>query len=221
MASAGFPSLVTLFTASFAIAFSGAMMPGPVLTATIAESTRRGPVAGPLIVAGHAILESVLLVALMLGLSPVLAKDGVFIGISFVGGAVLLWMASGMFRSLPSLTVPREGGGKGRGNRLVWTGIALSLSNPYWSIWWATIGLGAILQARRFGAAGVAAFFAGHILADLGWYSLVSVAVGKGRRFLSDRIYRRLVAVLAFLMLGFAAAFIVAGAGRLREIVRR
>jgi threonine/homoserine/homoserine lactone efflux protein len=219
MESPGFTPLVTLFAASFAIAFSGALMPGPLLTATITESTRRGPSAGPLIIAGHAVLESCLLVALMLGLSPILAKDGVFVGISFLGGAVLAWMAAGMFRSLSSLSLPR-GSQKGRGNRLVWTGVAMSLSNPYWTVWWATIGLGAIVQARRFGVPGVAAFFSGHILADLGWYSLVSFAVGKGKRFFSDRIYRRLVAVLAVLMLAFAAAFIFAGAGRLSAIVR-
>lgn len=219
MESPGFTPLLTLFAASFAVAFSGALMPGPLLTATIAASARRGPSAGPLIIAGHAVLESGLLVALMLGLSPILAKDGVFVGISFLGGAVLAWMAAGMFRSLSSLTVPRPQRKDG-GNRLVWTGVAMSLSNPYWTIWWATIGLGAILQARRFGVAGVAAFFSGHILADLGWYSLVSFAVGKGKRFFSDRMYRGLVAVLAALMLVFAAAFIFAGAGRLMGMVR-
>jgi hypothetical protein len=44
--------LLTIFFSSFIIAFSGAMMPGPLLTATISESSKRGFLAGPMLIAG-------------------------------------------------------------------------------------------------------------------------------------------------------------------------
>ncbi len=44
-------------------------MPGPLLTATISESSQRGFIAGPLLITGHAILELVLVIAFLLGLA--------------------------------------------------------------------------------------------------------------------------------------------------------
>ena len=70
-------TLFTIFASSFVIALSGALMPGPLLTATISESSRRGFWAGPLMIAGHAILELALVVALSWGF-PVFSDAGGF-----------------------------------------------------------------------------------------------------------------------------------------------
>jgi hypothetical protein len=58
-------TLLTIFASSFVIALSGALMPGPLLTATISECSQRGFIAGPLLITGHAILELVLVIALL------------------------------------------------------------------------------------------------------------------------------------------------------------
>ncbi|MEK6653597.1 MAG: LysE family transporter, partial [Thermodesulfobacteriota bacterium] len=87
--------------------------------------------------------------------------------------------------------------------------------NPYWVIWWATIGLAYILHSRQFGLAGISFFFAGHILADFVWYSAVTGAVGGGRRFLSDRLYRGIIGGCATLLVLFAGYFFHAGLQRL------
>jgi threonine/homoserine/homoserine lactone efflux protein len=202
--------LTAIFAASFAVAFSGAMMPGPLLATAIGEGSRRGVIAGPLLIIGHAVLEFALVAALLLGLSPFLARDEVFVAVSMAGGAILLWMAWGMFRSLPGLRMPVDAAAGRRGN-LIFRGVLVSVSNPYWTIWWATVGLGAILQSKKSGMPGIAAFYSGHILADFLWYGSVTFAVGKGKRYFSDRFYRGLVGCLAALMVLFGAAFIVSG----------
>jgi threonine/homoserine/homoserine lactone efflux protein len=206
--------LITIFTTSFVIALSGALMPGPLLTITLSESAKRGFLAGPLIVLGHGILELVLVFLLLLGLAPIFRNDHVIGSVGVVGAVVLIWMSVAMIRSLPSLSL--EGICKdGKSINPVWAGILMSVANPYWTIWWATIGFGYILYSIELGPMGVAAFFGGHILADLAWYAAVSFTVAHGRRFMSDRIYRGVIACCALALLGFGIYFGFSGAQRL------
>lgn len=204
----------TIFFSSFLIALSGAMMPGPLLTATIGEASRRGFPAGPLLIVGHGILELFMVAALLLGLAPYLQQQEVFVAIALSGAVVLLWMAFAMFRSLPTLSLGHQIAAPQKGN-LIYTGALLSAVNPYWVIWWATIGFGYILHCSRFGITGITLFFAGHILADFFWYSAVSGAVAGGRRFLSDRLYRGIIGGCAVILVVFAGYFCYSGLQRL------
>lgn len=204
----------TLFATSFVVALSGAIMPGPLLTITISESSRRGVMTGPLLIVGHAILELALVVALLMGLAPVLKMEPVFILIALAGSAVLLWMGIGMLKALPTMTLVTEGD-SARGRNLIISGIILSLVNPYWSIWWATIGLGYIIHSMNAGTMGVVAFFTGHILGDLFWYAAVSTAIWRGRRLLSDRGYRMLIGTCAVFLIVFSCLFAWSGVQKL------
>jgi len=206
--------LVIIFCSSFVIALSGAMMPGPLLTVTISESPRRGMLTGPLLIAGHGMLEMTLVAALLLGLAPLLQQKAVFIVTAVAGATVLLWMAWGMFRALPAMSLQGPGTITGRKNLLL-AGILLSLANPFWTIWWVSIGLGYILHSMKFGLWGVVFFFCGHILADLFWYASVSAAVWKGKAFLNDRMYRLLIGLCASFLVVFAFVFANAGLQKL------
>lgn len=194
---------LTVFTTSFVIAFSGAMMPGPFMTMTIGESARSGPWVGPKMIAGHAVLEMVLLVAIFFGLAPLFQKDLFFILIALIGGGIMIWMAQSMFRSLPKLEINTTATNE-KSMNLYLAGILMSLANPYWIIWWATIGLGYVLHSQKLGFIGVVFFFIGHILGDLVWYSAISVAVGKGRKFFGNKTYRILVGTCAAFLSVFA-----------------
>ena len=206
--------LAAIFIGSLVIALSGAMMPGPLLTATIGEAGRRGFLAGPLLILGHGLLELVLVVALFLGLAPFLRGKWAFVVIALAGAAILLWMAVGMLRALPSLTISWDARAAASPGPLVINGAILSLANPYWTVWWATIGVAYMLQSSRFGLTGVVVFFAGHILGDLAWYAAVSAAVDRGRRFFTDRVYRALIAACAVFLILFALLFVYAAVRR-------
>ncbi|NNK96582.1 MAG: LysE family transporter [Desulfobacterales bacterium] len=203
-------ALPTIFISSFVIALSGALMPGPVLTVTVSESARRGAIAGPLMIFGHGILELLLVFALLAGLAPLLSRDDVFIFISLLGGAILFWMAYSMFKDLPNVRLTFDNDSE-KPRNLILAGILLSIANPYWLIWWATIGIGYIMYSVKFGVPGLIAFFLGHILADLAWYSLISFGIAKGRRFFNDGFYRKLIAVCAAFLVIFSCYFFYSG----------
>jgi threonine/homoserine/homoserine lactone efflux protein len=207
-------SLLAVFFTSLVVAFSGAMMPGPLLTITISESTQRGPIAGPLLIVGHAVLELVLLVGLLFGLGPLLKNESFFITIAFIGGLIMLWMAYGMFRALPTLSVKADKTKLKRRNLLL-TGAIMSLVNPYWIIWWATIGIGYIVLSQKLGFWGIALFYLGHITGDMIWYVTISTAVGNGKKLFTDRIYRSLIAICGSFLVGFAFYLVISGITKL------
>jgi len=212
-----FTTPATIFVSSFIIALSGALMPGPLLAVTIRDTSRSGFLAAPLLVLGHGILEAGLLVLILFGLAEWIRGDLAVTLIALAGGAMLFWMAVGMLREIRTLRLDvGEGtgvspGGTDRRNaslaRSVGNGIVASISNPYWTIWWATIGLGYLVMSRELGLLGVALFFAGHILADLAWYLFVGFAVSAGRSRFTDRAYRWVVGTCSGFLFFFALSF--------------
>lgn len=202
--------LVKIFTAALGIAFSGAMVPGPLLTVTIFESARRGSGAGFLIVVGHAALELVLVIGFLFGLQRFLGNPFVVRAIGVVGGVFLLWMGFGMLRGYARRVVLNLDGDEKKIRLGPFAeGIVVSLSNPYWTIWWITIGLALAIYSLKYGLLGLSVFYVGHILGDFIWYGLVIAGVVSGRRFLSDRVYRAILLVCGLFLILLAVCFIL------------
>ena len=209
--------LIFLFWSSFVVALSGALMPGPVLTATISEVMKRGFKAGPLIVAGHAILEICLLVAVVAGLGPWITRNTTMGVVGIGGGGLLVLMGIQMAATArktadDAMTAKADPASAIRGPVL--TGILTSLSNPYWALWWATIGLNFAALALKSGVAGLTSFYAGHILADLAWYSIIAAAVASGRKICPRPVYVTLIAVCGVVLVGLGVYFFLGGLKR-------
>lgn len=211
-------ALVTIFCTSFVLALSGALMPGPLMTVTVSESSRRGVSTGPLMIFGHGLLELALVIALISGLAPILVRDDVFIFISLTGGAVLLWMGISMLHTLPELSLGCHTTSE-KSRNLVMMGISLSAVNPYWLIWWASIGLGYIMHSLKFGMLGVTAFFLGHIFADLAWYALISFGIAKGQHLFSNESYRKLIGGLRSVSYPFFCWFFYSGVQKTLDVI--
>ena len=191
------------------VALSGAMMPGPLLAVTIREAARRGFWAGPQLVLGHGMLELALIVALVAGLSEFMENDLVQPVVGLVGGTVLVGMGLvTVRRGRQKVTIPTASPGTGGDRKLVLSGILYSIANPYWLIWWITVGMTFLLWSLNLGIAGVASFFTGHILADLAWYALVAFIVATGRKVINDTVYRGLLIVCGLALLSFGGYFI-------------
>lgn len=185
-------------------------MPGPLLAITISEAARRGFWAGPKLILGHGILELALIAALAAGLSKFMENDLVPAIVGLVGGTILLGMGFMIVRrgqqkvTIPTAPSPE----RGRDRMLVPYGVLGSISNPYWFIWWITLGTTYLLWSLNLGLAGVASFFSGHILADLTWYALVAFIVATGRKVISNTVYRGLLIVCGLALLSLGGFFI-------------
>ncbi len=198
--------LLIIAGSSFVLGLSGACMPGPLLTVTINETLRRGAWAGPLLVLGHGLLEGCVVLLVLFGLGDWVLQPSVFGSIAIIGCLMLLWMGLGMLRGLPQLTLDLSGD-KQSGLHPVVAGALVSLANPYFTLWWATVGLSYMVVAGEAGPIGVLVFYLFHVLSDLVWYAFISGSVSLGRNILTVRVYRGLVGFCAVFLLGFGLYF--------------
>lgn len=201
-------------------------MPGPMLTVTISNATRQGYIAGPLVVLGHGILETILVLAIGFGLGKLLLINSVTAVIGILGGIILLWMGIGMLRKAKTESENRRIGVPEKKAFVthspirpftgsVIDGIITSLANPYWLIWWASIGLALITVAWKNGILGLTFFFFGHILSDFVWFTAVSSAIAAGKKIMSDTVYRVVIAICGIILIGFGFYFGIGGIRRL------
>jgi threonine/homoserine/homoserine lactone efflux protein len=190
-----------IMATSFIIALSGALTPGPLLAVAIRQSLKGGFKTGPLLSAGHAFLELILILLLIRGFGNFLHKTEVFILLNLFGGAMLVWMGQGMVRNAGQIEAIKD-----RGDSIgspIASGILASLSNPYWSIWWVSVGLTWLAYALPYGTKGIFCFFIGHICADFLWYSFVSFSINRGKSFLKENTYRYIAVGCGFFLISF------------------
>lgn len=196
--------MIRVFLQSLLIGYSGAVMPGSLLTYTIDQSLRYGAQTGLVISLGHALLEFLLVIGIFLGLGKYLGSEPVQALIGILGGIILIFLGSKMAKDslAKNLSVDFTETKSSQGGLLI-SGALLSASNPYFLVWWAVVGLSMIMSAyNSFGLVGIALFYLGHILADITWYSFISILISKTKAFFSLRFYHTLVLVLGgFLIL--------------------
>ena len=215
-------ALVAIFGTSFVVGLTGALSPGPLVTVAMREGVRRGFWAGPALAFGHSALELVLVIGLALGLNQLLDRDAVTATVALAGGAFLVWMGATTTLQARRYHLDTEREGPSAGVRtwrlsvlgpLALAGILVSLANPFWVAWWATIGSAYIVEALDEGVVGVGAFYGGHILADIAWLSLVAFAVAGGRRIMNRRVYQGLMAVCGVFLVALGGWFLASGIG--------
>lgn len=202
--------VASLFVASFVVALSGALMPGPLTITAIERAVRFGVSAGLLVAIGHAALELPTTIALSLGLHLTELQILKAI-ISFVGGVVFVLMGISMLGS--SVKEMNFVDGEVRNVRAnigsLLAGVVSSISNPYWFVWWVTIGASMIVTALNFGWVGVWAFYVGHILGDVIWLSIVSMAVRSGVKLLGGSAYNVLIKICGVFIICFGCVLLL------------
>jgi threonine/homoserine/homoserine lactone efflux protein len=190
------------------VSLSGVMMPGPVTAAAIVMGARNR-YAGALMAVGHGIVEFPLMVLITLGTKEIIASSPIKIVIGLAGGAFLVIMAIQMLKSLESANKSQVTVSK---SMPVLAGVILSGGNPYFFVWWATVGLALATTATGLGVWAFVLFAIVHWLCDLIWLEALSWASFKGSVLISPRRQRIAMLVCAIVLFGFGLLFI-GGAG--------
>ena len=185
------------------ISLSGVMAPGPV-TATAIGMGARSRYAGMLIAVGHGIVEFPLMVLIVLGMGQILKLPMAQIVIGLAGGAFLLIMAIQMFRGLYSAEVQNTDVTK---STPMLAGIILSVGNPYFLFWWATVGLALATAATGMGIWAFVLFAVVHWLCDFIWLSILSWASFKGTGLFGPRVQRIVLLICAVALFFFGLFF--------------
>lgn len=192
------PELIVFLLQVVVISLSGVMAPGPVTAATLAAGTRARH-AGSLIAVGHGIVEFPLMLLIIAGAGTLLASSIVMTCIGILGGAVLVVTGGFIFRSLQE---SRNLAAKPTRRGPIWTGIVLTGGNPYFIVWWVTIGLTLASRALQLGALAFVMFAVVHWLCDLVWLEALSLAGFNGTRLLGDRVQKVVLGSCSIALIG-------------------
>lgn len=193
------------------VSASGVLAPGPLFIANLLHGARQGSKAGLKMAYGHTIVEFPLIALLAVGIvSSFTLLNSHLNTIGLVGGVAILGFAAFQVLSLrqikDNLTLA---GSKGRGP--FFTGIVLTALNPFFLVWWLTVGLKVIADSLTFGVvAGIILVFGFHIWMDYVWLIGSAYLSSRGASLLKSKYYVLLVLGLTGALVYFGLNFIIA-----------
>ena len=153
------------------------------------------------------------MVVLALGVEAIAENPFITNLIGIIGGAALILMGVMMAYDLYKKRITYDGEAMSEHSKakLGAKGITATLSNPYWFVWWATVGLALLVKSQAFGIIGPVVFYFGHILSDFVWYTVVSILIWNGRKPIMGRGLTVLLLSCALFLLYLGTSFIIDG----------
>jgi len=187
------------------ISASGVMAPGPLFAANITHGLKDGAKSGIKMAIGHTIVELPLVILLGIGVFSLELFPEFRTVISILGAITLFVFAAiqikTIFRNKESTTNLKQG-------PLV-SGILLSALNPFFIIWWLTIGFKLISDAMLIWAfSGILVLFVLHIWMDFAWLGAISYLASKSAKILSNKNYKIIMIGLSVMLVYFGITFL-------------
>lgn len=193
------------FASVIIISASGVMSPGPLFAATASSAMRLGRLAGLQIAAGHTIVELPLVVMIGLGVLSLESLPEFRVNVSVFGALSIFAFAGFQLRSVFKSTAARDSK-----HGALLTGIFLTGLNPFFLVWWFTIGIKLISDAFSLWSFwGILIMFFMHIWMDYAWLFFVSIISSKGAKFLSSNRYKIFMVAINAALIYFGILFIV------------
>jgi len=196
--------LLSMLLLGFVIGLTGALAPGPTLVATINASLAGDWTTGLKISLGHIVVETLIFLLIVLGLAAV--AQPYTNEIAGVGGTALV--VFGIMTVLGSREASLTASSAGTVPNPYMAGLLTSAANPYFWIWWLSVGSAMVIAGLEGGLVLAGIFMIGHWCADTGWYTFVSTGVSRGRTILSDHTYHRIMAACGVFLVLFGLYYL-------------
>jgi len=196
--------IIQMIFLGFVIGLTGALAPGPTLVATINASIAGDWTTGLKVSLGHVIIELFLVILILLGLATVALPYTA--AIAGIGGIALIAFGSltiaGSRKATMRISSPQTI------TNPYMAGLVTSAANPYFWIWWLSIGSAMVIAGLQGGLVLVGALMIGHWSADTVWLTLVSTGVSKGRTIVSDSVYQKIMTLCGIFLILFGIYYL-------------
>ena len=204
MDAASFVATVVLITAS------GALAPGPLFFITISHGARSGAKSGFVFSVAHTLVEFTLVMLLAGGLLTVASEPVVKLVVGVAGGAVLVVFGALQIRDSFTSRFGETGSGGVATRNLLLMGLAFTGLNPFFVVWWLTVGANLILLSLEFASlAGVVFMYVCHVWMDYVWLTSVAHFSKMGTNVVGFRWYRAIMAMFGAILIYFGLSFLV------------
>ena len=188
------------------ISASGVMSPGPLFAANITYGLKQGTKAGIKIAIGHSIVELPLVILLGIGIFSLEIFPEFKTIISILGAITLFVFAFMQIKS--TLKKNKKSETKLKQGPII-TGVLLSALNPFFIIWWLTIGLKLISDAMAIWAyVGILIVFVLHVWMDFVWLGSTAFLISKSKKIISNTNYKIIMLALSAILIYFGITFL-------------
>lgn len=195
---------ISFLVQSVIITIPGLLTPGP-LTAVTVEHGTRSPHAGAFVTMGHGIVELPLVILLFLGIGRFTREPHIRFILALAGGIFLLYMSWKTFLSRNRTSAPAS-----RVSKASFTaGILMTLANPFFVLWWATIGSALILRSAELGITVSILFYVLHFSSNFIWFYFISYMSYTGHSVFGSRYRYAVSVVCGVILLVFGCYFLV------------
>ena len=189
------------------ISASGVMAPGPLFAANIVYGVKESTKAGLKMATGHTVVELPLVILLGMGVFS-LENFPEFRVIVSILGAITLFVFAGL--QVKTILQNKNLQNTSQKHGAFIAGITLSALNPFFIMWWLTIGFKLISDAIIIWAFyGIIVMFALHIWMDFAWLGGIAFLAKKSTKIISNKNYKIMMLVLSGSLVYFGITFLV------------
>ena len=198
-----------LIITTVAISVSGVMSPGPLTASAIMVGARGSGRGGLIIALGHTIFEfPYILVIAMLYSSVTVLLGNVIVNFALtvaISAFIFFFSYLTIRDGVSVLRLKREfkGGRGGYAYNPLLLGLLLTGLNPYFLLWWLSVGMPLIRMSMSMGLQVLLVMYAAHVWMDYFWLALMSLAGEGSVKILRSRGYGALLVALGIVLILF------------------